>query len=157
MKDSILQINGEYVLPMAREQVWSTLNDPEVLTQCIYGCERVTKLDGHHFKAVFGWKLGPVKKRYEATLQVLDKGAPAQYLLAMKMKTGLVGEVLGQADVQLIEHQSTTVLRYHATAELNARFARFKIPMLQRTAERAMHRFIERVLETVRPDPSSGS
>ncbi|PCI95533.1 carbon monoxide dehydrogenase, partial [Candidatus Aerophobetes bacterium] len=36
-----MDIGGEYMVPASREVVWEMLNDPEVLAQCIPGCEEL--------------------------------------------------------------------------------------------------------------------
>ena len=34
-----MELKGEYRIPAPREQVWAMLNDPDVLRECIPGCE----------------------------------------------------------------------------------------------------------------------
>ena len=34
-----MEIKGKYVIASSREEVWEALNDPEVLKECIPGCE----------------------------------------------------------------------------------------------------------------------
>ena len=39
-----MDMNGEYQIAAPRLRVWEALNDPEVLRQCIPGCEEIVKL-----------------------------------------------------------------------------------------------------------------
>ncbi len=44
-----MDMSGEYVIPAPREVVWEALNDPEMLKQCIPGCEIVDKTSDTEF------------------------------------------------------------------------------------------------------------
>ena len=38
-----MELTGEYRIAAPRETVWRALNDPEMLKQCIPGCQRSRK------------------------------------------------------------------------------------------------------------------
>ncbi|MDA0340131.1 MAG: SRPBCC domain-containing protein, partial [Proteobacteria bacterium] len=44
-------MTGDYVIAAPRQQVWDALNDPEVLKQCIPGCQTVEKTSPSSFSA----------------------------------------------------------------------------------------------------------
>ena len=39
-----MKMNGEFSVPTDRETVWAALNDPEVLKECLPGCEEIEKV-----------------------------------------------------------------------------------------------------------------
>ena len=43
--EEILEQSGEYRIAASREEVWSALNDPDVLGACIDGCQKIDKID----------------------------------------------------------------------------------------------------------------
>ena len=47
-----MDMTGEYRIPAPRETVWLALNDPEVLRECIPGCEELTKKSDTELSAV---------------------------------------------------------------------------------------------------------
>ena len=47
-----LDMNGEYILPIPRAAVWSALNDPKILQQCIPGCESLDQVSETEFAVV---------------------------------------------------------------------------------------------------------
>ena len=55
-------MKGEVALPADRQTVWDKLNDPEVLKQCIPGCQSLEK-EGDRMKAVVEIKIGPIGAR----------------------------------------------------------------------------------------------
>lgn len=46
-----------------REVVWAALNDPEVLKQCIPGCETIEKTSDTEMTAKVTLKIGPVDRK----------------------------------------------------------------------------------------------
>ena len=38
-----MQINDSQRIPASKDKVWAALNDPEVLKQCIPGCQKFSK------------------------------------------------------------------------------------------------------------------
>ena len=59
-----MDLNGEYRIPAKRRDVWEALNDPEVLKQCIDGCEELSKDSDTQFSAKVTAKVGPVKAKF---------------------------------------------------------------------------------------------
>jgi carbon monoxide dehydrogenase subunit G len=58
-----MKVSGEALIPAPRERVWEALNDPEVLKQCIPGCEEIVKKSPSQFEARVVAKVGPVKAK----------------------------------------------------------------------------------------------
>ena len=46
-----MDMTGEYLVPAPQQAVWEALNDPEVLKQCIPGCDEVNKTSDTSFDA----------------------------------------------------------------------------------------------------------
>ncbi len=53
-----MKLSDEVIIPVARQKVWEALNDPEVLRQCIPGCEEINKLSDTEMQAKVTVKLG---------------------------------------------------------------------------------------------------
>ena len=73
-----MDLNGEYRIPAARKDVWEALNDPEVLKQCIDGCEELSKDSDTQFSAKVTAKVGPVKAKFSG------KVAKNSFLISVK-------------------------------------------------------------------------
>ena len=55
-----MELTGSYYLKVKKEVVWKALNNPEILKQCIPGCESFEKESSTTFNAVATNQIGPV-------------------------------------------------------------------------------------------------
>ena len=114
---------GEYAIAARREDVWTALNDPDVLGQCIDGCQEVTKVDEEHFDVKVKAKIGPVSAVFQAALELKNLVPPESYTIEGSVKGGAAGFGKGKADVTLSEEGETTVLRYSVNASVGGKLA----------------------------------
>ena len=70
-----MKMTGEYELPAARQAVWEALNDADVLKDCIPGCELFERDGENGFKATAVAKIGPVKAKFNGSVQLSDATA----------------------------------------------------------------------------------
>ena len=77
-----MNLSGEYRLPLPRAVVWDGLNDPEILKQCIPGCEELTKTEDNGFAAKVGLKIGPMTARFTGKVTLSDIDPPNGYKIA---------------------------------------------------------------------------
>ncbi len=71
-----MDISGEFDIPAGRQQVWEALNDPDVLAQCIPGCESIERESDTAFVAKMIAKIGPVKARFESHILLSNLNPP---------------------------------------------------------------------------------
>ena len=50
--------------------MWDKLNDPEVLKECMPGCEELERIGDNEFQAVANTKVGPVKARFKGKMNL---------------------------------------------------------------------------------------
>ena len=150
-----LSFSGVHVIPLSREELWGSLNDPEVLEICIRGCNGVEKVGNDAFKALFRIKVGPISKTFSATLTVVDPNPPAGYTLHSNMAAGMAGSVSGKADVILVsESMNRTRLSYHAVVDASGWVGELGVRVLGSTAEKYMERFFDTLVSaTESPTP----
>ena len=149
MPSDTIEVSNQHTLPLDREQVWCALNDPDILQQCIKGCDQVIRHDPTLFSAVFRIRLGPAYKNFSAHLEVEDADAPARYRLVSTMRSKLVGEIKGSADVVLQQQGDHTRLDYEARIEVDGWFSSLGINLLGPSVERAMRQFFDSFVQVV--------
>ena len=71
-----MDMSGEYVIAAPRQAVWEALNDPEILKQCIPGCESVDKTSDTSFEAKVTAKVGPVRAKFSGKVNMYDIDPP---------------------------------------------------------------------------------
>jgi len=118
-----MDLTGEYRIPASREKVWDALNDPEILKQCIDGCEELNKESDTEFTARVTAKVGPVKAKFKGKVTLSNIDAPNGYTISGEGQGGVAGFAKGGADVKLAEDGGETVLTYAAKAEVGGKLA----------------------------------
>ncbi|MDE0005322.1 MAG: carbon monoxide dehydrogenase subunit G [Rhodospirillaceae bacterium] len=118
-----MDVSGEYRLSVSRQTVWNALLDPEILQQCIPGCESFDQLADDHYQATVKTAIGPVKATFKSELRILDAIPPQSYRLEGEGKAGAVGFGRGAADVTLREEGGETILSYSADFQVGGRLA----------------------------------
>ena len=67
-----MEQTGEYRIQAGLDEVWAGLNDPEILTRCIDGCQSMEKVSDERFDASVKAKIGPVSATFKAELELTD-------------------------------------------------------------------------------------
>lgn len=111
------------MLPVGQEQVWDALNAPEVLKECVPGCETIVATpDG--FEVVLVAAVGPVKAKFKGNITLQDVRPPVGYRLVFSGQGGAAGYGKGEAAVTLASPgPGTTLLQYTAQASVGGKLA----------------------------------
>ncbi|MCF3935948.1 carbon monoxide dehydrogenase subunit G [Acuticoccus sp. M5D2P5] len=131
-----MELSGEHRIPAPRSVVWEALHDPEILKDCIKGCQRLEKLNDHQMEATVQAKVGPVKATFEANVDIVDPVAPERYTLTGEGKGGVAGFAKGSAEVILTEDGDDTILTYNANAKIGGKLAQLGSRLVDTTAKK---------------------
>jgi len=144
-----MELSDEIRIHAPKQVVFDALNDPEVLRQCIPGCEELIQHSPTELEAKVVLKVGPVKARFSGVV-VLDPGnAPDGFSLAGEGKGGAAGFAKGGADVTLHEDAGETILRYQAKAEVGGKIAQLGSRLIQGTARKLSAAFFAKFATVV--------
>ena len=147
-----MELADEIIINAPKEQVYAALNDPEVLQQCIPGCEELIKHSDTELEAKVVLKVGPVKARFNGDVVLDQSGAPDHFSLTGQGNGGAAGHAKGGADVTLTEVGDTTVLRYEAKAEIGGKLAQLGSRLIQSTAKKLAAKFFKCFAEVMNED-----
>src|SRR5262249_8999040 len=111
-----MDMQGERRIPAPRQSVWEGLNHPEILKQCIPGCQEIETTSDTEFTAKVRPKVGPVSANFPGKVTLSDLNPPAGYTISGEGQGGVAGFAKGSAQVALDEEGSETVLRYGVQA-----------------------------------------
>lgn len=125
------------------EVVYAALNDPDILQQCIPGCEELIKHSDTELEAKVVLKIGPVKARFGGNVTLDTAGAPQQFSLTGQGNGGTAGHAKGGADVILTADGNETILRYDAKAEIGGKLAQLGSRLIQSTAKKLASKFFK--------------
>ena len=76
-----MKLAGEQRIALPRQQVWEGLNDPEVLQQCIPGCQSLEKESEDRLKATVQIKVGPIGAKFAGAVTLSDLDPPNAYTI----------------------------------------------------------------------------
>jgi carbon monoxide dehydrogenase subunit G len=136
-----MDIQGEYRLDAPPEQVWRDLNDPEVLRECIPGCESMSKVGDDEYECDVIAKFGPVKAKFKSRLAVCDSNPPHSYAIVGEGKGGVAGFGKGRADVRLTPDGVGTLLSYNASLSVGGKLAQIGSRLLGATTRKLSDQF----------------
>ena len=136
-----MDMSGEYRIAASREAVWEALNDPEVLKQCIPGCESVDKTSDTTFSAKVTAKVGPVKAKFSGDVTLSDLDPPNGYTISGEGKGGPAGFAKGGATVTLEEDGDGTLLKYEVKATVGGKLAQIGSRLIDATARKMATEF----------------
>ena len=94
-----MEMQDEVRIPAPRDQVYAGLNDPEILKQCIPGCEELVKHSDTELEAKVQLKVGPVKAKFGGTVTLDPSNAPERFSLSGEGNGGMAGFAKGGAGV----------------------------------------------------------
>jgi uncharacterized protein len=146
-----LQQTGEYRIAATREKVWLALNDPQVLAQCIDGCQSMTRTADDAFTTSIKAKVGPVSATFSADLHLTDLDPPSGYTLNASVKGGPAGFGKGTARVSLSDDAGATLLRYQVDGNVGGKLAQVGSRLIDGTARKMADDFFRKFGELVAP------
>ena len=123
-----MQMNDSQRIPAPKEKVWAALNDPEILKQCIPGCQSLEMSSPTEMTATVVFKVGPVKATFSGKVTLSDLDPPNAYRISGEGSGGVAGFAKGGATVRLeAEGPDVTVLHYDVDAQIGGKLAQLGV------------------------------
>jgi uncharacterized protein len=139
-----MDMNGTQRIEAPREKVYVALNDPEVLKQCIPGCETIERLSDTEMRAVVTLRVGPVKASFIGMVTLSDLDPPNGYTITGEGSGGGAGFAKGGAKVRLEADGKATILNYTVKADVGGKLAQLGGRLIESTAKKLAGDFFER-------------
>lgn len=144
-----MKMTGEQRIAAPREKVWAALNDPEVLRQCIPGCQSLVKEADDRLRGKVEIKIGPIGAKFDGVVTLSDLNPPESYTITGQGQGGTVGSAKGGAKVRLAAAGNETLLSYEVEAEVGGRLAQLGGPIIDATAKQLAGKFFQKFGEVV--------
>jgi len=138
-----MEMTGEQQIALPREATWQALNDPEVLKDCIPGCESITRTAENEYDVVLTAKVGPVSAKFKGKMTITDADPPRAYTLAFEGQGGVAGFANGEASVVLTPEGDGTKLAYTAKANVGGKLAQVGARLIDGVARQLAGKFFE--------------
>jgi uncharacterized protein len=144
-----MRMTGEERIAAPRNRVWEALNDPEVLRQCIPGCQSLERENKDRLRATIEIKIGPIGARFNAVIALADINVAQSYTLIAEGQAGTVGSAKSTIKVRLADGGGETLLSYDVDAQVGGRLAQLGGSLIDATAKQLAGKFFKRFGEIV--------
>ena len=138
-----MELSDEIEIPGKRDDVFAKLIDPEILKECIPGCEELSLTAENEYSAKVLLKIGPIKARFSGSVTLDTTNAPESLTLSGAGEGGIAGFAKGGAEVELIDEGEITTLKYQAKAETGGKIAQLGSRLITSTARKLAKAFFQ--------------
>ena len=147
-----MEMNGEFRIPAPRQRVWEGLNDPEVLKQCIPGCQSLEKVSDTEFNGKVIASVGPVRATFGGKVKLSDLDPPQTYTISGEGSGGVAGFAKGGAKVNLAEDGAATLLTYAVEAQVGGKLAQVGSRLIDGVARKMANDFFGHFAAAMAPE-----
>ncbi|MFG1463887.1 carbon monoxide dehydrogenase subunit G [Xanthobacter sp. DSM 24535] len=150
-----MDMNGSQRIEASPAAVWAALNDPQVLKQCIPGCESIEKTSDTQMEAVVVLRVGPVKASFKGAVTLSDIVPEQGYTITGEGSGGLAGYAKGSAKVRLEPEGDATLLHYEVKADVGGKLAQLGARLIDATSKKLAGEFFTSFGAVVAPPPEA--
>ena len=136
-----MEMTGEQLIPLPQAATWAALNDPDVLKDCIPGCESITRTGDNEYEVLMTAKVGPVSAKFKGKLTLSDIQPPNSYSIAFEGQGGAAGFAKGGAHVRLSAQGEATRLAYDVKASVGGKLAQIGSRLIDAAARKVADDF----------------
>src|SRR5467141_279018 len=149
-----MDITGSYTIPAKQSAVWSALNDPNILRECIPGCETLSMLYETEFAATIVAKIGPLKARFTGRVELSEIDPDNGYRIQGEGSGGVAGFAKGGARVHLQGAGDGTVLTYEIEAQIGGKLAQLGSRLISGVVNGMAEKFFTTLVSKISLVPS---
>ncbi|WP_309667431.1 carbon monoxide dehydrogenase subunit G [Tabrizicola sp.] len=131
------------------QTVWQAILNPDVLKDCIPGCESLTGSVAEGFEAAVVQKVGPVKARFAGVVHLTDIVEGRSVRISGEGKGGAAGFAKGGAVVTLEPIPEGTRLTYDVEASVGGKIAQLGSRIIDGFAKKMADDFFARFQDAV--------
>ena len=144
-----MKFEGSYELNAKVVDVWKNLNDPEVLKNCIDGCEEFQETKNNEFKTKITIKLGPVNATFNSMININNINHQKSYVIEAKGNAGSLGLASGKVNVMLEDNGEITTLNYEANSKINGKLAQLGSRLIDGSVRKNTEKFFRNFENTL--------
>src|ERR1700759_372144 len=145
-----MQMNDSQRIPASKQKVWEALNNPDILKQCIPGCQSLEMSAPNEMTATVVLRIGPVKATFGGKVTLSDLDPPNSYRISGEGSGGIAGFAKGGATVRLSEESpDVTILAYEVDAQIGGKLAQLGGRLIDSTSKKIAGEFFNSFAQVV--------
>lgn len=137
-----MHLNGDHAFKSPVQTVWDTLLNPDVIRQCMPGCEKFEQIGPDHYEATMRIGIGPVKGTYSGKIRLADQQPPTRYRMEVE-GGGAPGHVTGVGLLELRQDGDRTIVIYDGDAQVTGKIAAVGQRLLTPIAKQLINQFFK--------------
>ena len=145
-----MKLVGSYKLNVKKEIVWQALNDPNILKQCVPGCESFEKKSDTIFIVAATNQIGPMNATFSGTVTLSNIQENQSYTIKGEGQSS-VGFANGSANVKLTEKNESTTLIYEVNVNVGGKIAQLGSRLIDGVAKKMSDYFFGRFADITAP------
>jgi uncharacterized protein len=145
-----MKLEGSCQLNIKKETVWKALNNPDVLKQCIPGCESFDKENNNSFNVTSTNQIGPMNATFSGTVTLSNIKQNQSYTISGEGQSA-VGFANGSAAVKLTEENGVTTLNYVVNVNVGGKIAQLGSRLIDGVGKKMSGYFFGRFADLVTP------
>jgi len=150
-----MELTSTRMVPASLEATWAALNDPQVLKDCIPGCEAIEPSGENEFTAAMTARVGPVSARFSGRIRLSDVVPPHSYTMSFEGQGGAAGFARGEARVALDAQDGGTQIGYTVKAQVGGKLAQVGSRLIDGAAAKVADDFFARLAARLTPAAES--
>jgi carbon monoxide dehydrogenase subunit G len=128
-------LDGEFTFRAPRSNVWTLLQDPDVMVKAMPGAQRLVSTGDGTYEGTIRIGVGPVTAaQWTLTVALHDRAEPASYGMKVESK-GPLGFTRGSASVELVDEPDGTRMKYRADMQIGGKVAGIGQRLLDQVAK----------------------
>ncbi len=144
-----MQLNDHRDIKAPPMTVWAAILNPDVLKECVPGCESMSGSVADGCEATVVQKVGPVKATFTGVVKLSDIVEGKSLRISGEGKGGPAGFAKGGADVTLEETETGTRLSYVVEASVGGKIAQLGSRIIDGFAKKMADDFFTRFQDAV--------
>ena len=150
-----MEIKSDYTVSANQQRVWEHLTDPDLLSQCIPGCEELKATGGDTYEATIKVGVAGIKGTYKGTVTLENMQPPSSYRLIVEGKS-TIGFLKGACDFRLEEsNPDETKVELNGELAVGGKLARVGQRIIGSAAKMTIGQFFKQINKLVATDSDS--
>jgi len=141
-----VKVSGSYTLPLPPERAYQMMQDPEVLTRAIPGCQGLEKMGEGEYHLKMKMVLASLSGAFEGSVRITDQNPPSSFRLVVA-GSGRIGFVEGDGLLKLSAADGGTEVSYEGDAQVGGTIAAVGQRLIDGTAKMMIKKFFEKLGE----------
>jgi carbon monoxide dehydrogenase subunit G len=146
-----MKVSGTYRLETPQERAYALLQDPEILAQCMPGCDRLVQTGVDEYEMQMKLLIASVSGLFNGKVRISEREPPHRFRMDVD-GTGKIGFLKGTGLITLHPKDSATEIAYEGDVHLGGTIAAVGQRLIDTTSRMLLKRFFDKLSEIARSE-----